>query len=110
MKLSVFKAIAAVAVCLSLLACTTTRKLTDLAPGMTTAEVIELLGEPEIAREPLTNKYGQLIELWHYEIYNSHVDAHEPYFLYFYEGKLGQWGKATHLPREKAYEINFEPQ
>ena len=52
-------------------------------------------------------KYDQPIELWHYELYDHHVDAHEPYFLYFYEGTLAQWGRAVDLPREKVYEMKL---
>ncbi len=109
MRVTHLKLITPIIFCLLLVVgCSATRKLKDLRPGMTTTEVISLLGAPEIAREPLINKYGQDFEIWHYELYNYHVDAEEPYFLYFYEGKLARWGKAAHLPREKMYEMKFE--
>ncbi len=75
---------------------------------MATSEVILLIGEPEIAREAITNQYGQVVELWHYELYNNHVDAHEAYFLYFYDDKLARWGKAVDLPRQRICEMKFE--
>jgi outer membrane protein assembly factor BamE (lipoprotein component of BamABCDE complex) len=108
MKPAFLTSMAAVALCLSLVACSTTRKLNDLRKGMTATEVISVMGEPGIAREPMTNQYGQVIELWHYEMYNNHVDAYQAYFLYFYEGELVRWGKATNLPRDKVYKMKFE--
>ncbi|MDY6951187.1 MAG: hypothetical protein SWE60_06730 [Thermodesulfobacteriota bacterium] len=108
MKPAFFTSIAVVTLCLSLIACSTTRKLKDLSTGMTAAEVVSLLGEPGIAREPMTNQYGQVVELWHYEMYNNHVDAYQAYFLYFYEGKLARWAEATDLPRERIYKMKFE--
>jgi len=108
MKPAFFTSIAAIALCLSLVACSTTRKLNDLSTGMTTTEVVSLMGKPGIAREPMTNQYGQVIELWHYEMYNNHVDAYQAYFLYFYEDRLARWGEATDLPREKVYKMKFE--
>ncbi|MDY6837522.1 MAG: hypothetical protein SWH78_06080 [Thermodesulfobacteriota bacterium] len=110
MKPALFTSIAAIALCLSVFACSTTRKLNDLTIGMTTTEVTALMGEPGIAREPMTNQYGQVIELWHYEMYNNRVDAYQAYFLYFYEDKLAKWGEANHLPRAKVYEMKFESQ
>jgi hypothetical protein len=108
MKLPCLKTTVAVTLCFALVACAAVRKLKKLDEGMTTSEVISVLGEPEIAREPMTNKYGQMIELWHYELYNNHMDAEEAYFLYFYEGSLVKWGKATNWPRERIYNMKFE--
>jgi outer membrane protein assembly factor BamE (lipoprotein component of BamABCDE complex) len=109
MRCTCLKFMTAMILCLPLVVgCGATRKLKDLSPGMTKPDVISLLGEPEIAREQITNKYDQDIELWHYELYDHHTDAYEPYFLYFYEGKLARWGRAVHLPREKVYEMKFE--
>jgi hypothetical protein len=108
MRLPYLKAIVAVTLCLALVACAAARKLRKLDQGMTPSEVISVLGEPEIAREPMTNKHGQIMELWHYELYNNHIDAEEAYFLYFYEGKLVKWGKATDWPRERIYKMKFK--
>lgn len=108
MRLSWLKALVAITLCLALVQCAATRKLKDLHKGMTTSEVISVLGEPEIAREPMTNKYGQVIELWHYELYNNHMDGDEAYFLYFFEDKLVKWGKATHWPRERIYKTKLK--
>jgi outer membrane protein assembly factor BamE (lipoprotein component of BamABCDE complex) len=108
MRPALFASIGAITLCLLLFACSTTRKLKNLSVGMTAAEVVSIIGEPEIAREPMTNKYGQVIELWHYELYNNRADAYQPYFLYFYEGRLAKWGKATNLPRKKIYNMKFD--
>jgi hypothetical protein len=108
MRLAFLKSIATIILCLSLVVgCTTAHKLNNLSLGLTASEVVSLVGEPGIAREPIANKYGQVLELWHYEPYNNDVDAYEPYFLYFYEGKLVQWGKAVYVPRERIYETKF---
>ncbi|OEU49713.1 MAG: hypothetical protein BA861_11125 [Desulfobacterales bacterium S3730MH5] len=108
MKPYFFKTLATITLCCSLVVgCMTIGKLTSLSAGMTTSEVISVVGEPKIARMQVTNKYGQVIELWHYELYNNRSDSHEPYFLYFYDGKLVQWGKAADLPPDKICETEL---
>jgi len=78
---------------------------------------MEILGEPDAARGSIRNKYGQVIEVWEYEkqkrdtrrgnIYTGLAPT--MYWLYFYDGRLVQWGEAGDWKAEadRIYEMRF---
>ena len=94
--------------------CATTGKLMNLELQQSKQEVMTAMGKPTAARGSMTNKYGQVIEVWEYALYKTSDDAFygNPtfYWLYFYNGKLVQWGEAGDWKREadRIYEIRFE--
>jgi hypothetical protein len=98
------------------ISCATPRSsLKQVSLGMTKEEVIKSIGEPEVRRGAITNKFGQVIEVWEYRILAKGKlldimawDA-DDYWFYFVEGKLIQWGKAGDWRREadRIYEIRF---
>ncbi|MCI0690383.1 hypothetical protein L0337_00080 [candidate division KSB1 bacterium] len=80
---------------------------------MRKSEVISAIGKPTAVRGALTNKYSQVIEVWEYAMYKTDDDAQSGrptlYWLYFYDGKLVQWGEAGDWRSEadRIYEIRF---
>jgi hypothetical protein len=111
----VIRTVAAVAsTCFLGVACATTGKLMNLQLQQTKQEVQTAMGKPTAARGSMTNKYGQVIEVWEYALYKTGDDAFYGnrtfYWLYFYNGKLVQWGEAGDWKREadRIYEIRFE--
>lgn len=99
-------------ICLLLfLACATTGKLMKLELEMTKKEVVGAMGNPHTVRGSITNKYGQVIEVWEYGLYKP-VGYYEPtyYWLFFCEGKLVQWGEAGDWQKvaDQIYEIRFK--
>ena len=93
--------------------CATTGKLMKLQLGMTKEEVVRVMGEPDAARGSMRNKYDQVIEVWEYLLFKTDEDAmygrKTPYWLYFYNGRLVQWGEAGDWQREadRIHEIRF---
>lgn len=93
--------------------CATTGKLMKLNLQMTKPEVISSIGNPTADRGSMTNKYNQVIEVWEYALYKTDDDAFygRPtfYWLYFYDGKLVQWGEAGDWQKEadRIYEMRF---
>ena len=93
--------------------CATTGKLMKLQLELTKNEVIERIGPPTAARGSITNKYGQVIEVWEYGLYKTVEDAlnndETYYWLFFYDSKLVQWGEAGDWEREadRIYEMRF---
>jgi len=86
--------------------------------GMTKEEVIKSIGEPELRRGAITNKFGEVVEVWEYRVLGKgklldimQWDA-DDYWFYFVESKLVQWGKAGDWRREadRIYEIRFDTQ
>lgn len=96
-----------------LCACASTGKLMNLELQQSEQQVLKSMGKPTAARGSLTNKYGQVIKVWEYSLFKTSDDAfyRNPtlYWLYFYEGKLVQWGEAGDWNREanRIYEIRF---
>jgi hypothetical protein len=93
-------------------ACATTGNLRKLELGMTKDEVVDKLGEPAAARGSMRNKYDQVIEVWEYQLVKPDDAAYHittEYWMYFYSGKLVQWGEAGDWKREadRIYEIRY---
>jgi len=114
---------------------TSTRKLKEISLDLTKDEVVRRLGEPTVVRGAIRNKYNQSVEVWEYRLSKSQAGkfwgnlgvsvltfgifapaAYEysqrditNYWLYFYDGKLVQWGQAGDWKAEadRIYEINF---
>jgi len=97
----------------SVIGCANTGKLMKLQLDMTKEEVIRAMGEPDAARGSMRNKYDQVIEVWEYLLSKTDDDAFHgwktPYWMYFYNGRLVQWGEAGDWKREadRIYEIRF---
>jgi hypothetical protein len=80
---------------------------------MAKEDVMKKMSSRGVARGSITNKYGQIIEVREYEIsvwrpwVGTDIDF---YWLYFFEGKLAQWGKAGDWDEAQKiiYEINFK--
>jgi len=100
-------------------ACVTGRSSSELIKlrlDMTKGQVFAALGEPSAARGSIRNKYDQVIEVWEYQLRKPEEDndmymhnTKYPYWLYFCNGKLVQWGAAGDWRREadKIYEMRF---
>lgn len=82
-------------------------RLMDLHLGMTKSDVVSKIGKPVSARGSITNKHGQVVEVWEYWFYKGPQPA--DYWLYFVENKLVQWGEAGDWQKEadRIYEIKF---
>jgi outer membrane protein assembly factor BamE (lipoprotein component of BamABCDE complex) len=90
--------------------CATTQQFIKLELGMTKVQVIETVGEPNLARGSIQNKYGQLIEVWEYYRFESNWSPDKKrMWVYFADGRLVQWGQAGDWAREadRIYEIRF---
>jgi len=114
MNSNFFRFFGGIVLCIFLVVgCATTGKLMKLNLQMTKPEIISAIGNPTAARGSMTNKYGQVIEIWEYALYKTDDDAFfgRPtfYWLYFYDGKLVQWGEAGDWQREadRIYEMRF---
>jgi len=115
---------------------TSARKLRNVSLDLTKDEVVRRLGEPTAVRGAIKNQYNQTIEVWEYRLSKSQAGkfwgnlcvsiisfgafaptAYEDsksdirnYWLYFYDGKLVQWGQAGDWEKEadRIYKINFD--
>lgn len=93
--------------------CASTGKLLKLQLDLTKEQVIKALGKPDAARGSMRNKYDQVIEVWEYLLSKTDDDAflgrYTPYWLYFYNGKLVQWGESGDWRSEadRIYEMRF---
>ena len=80
---------------------------------MTKEEVLKTVGDPELARGSIRNKYDQVIEVWEYyrlpDIWSSNTSK-KTLWVYFCDGHLSQWGEAGDWKAEadKIYEIRFK--
>jgi hypothetical protein len=79
---------------------------------MTKDEVLSTMGKQTAVRASMTNKYGQVIEVWEYGLHKAAfgiTGGTKYYWLYFYNGKLVQWGEAGDWQREAdlIYETKF---
>jgi hypothetical protein len=105
-----------IVVCL-IVGCATTGGLLRLEPGMSKSKVINILGEPDVARGSMINKYDQIIEVWEYNLRKKAPGAQginidtvpATYWLYFVESRLVQWGEAGDWKQEadRIYEMRF---
>lgn len=99
---------------------------------MEKSEIIKKLGDPAVVRGSIINKFGQVVEVFEYKV-DMGIDAGrvivasvatlgliapflpfcrgtvETYWLYFYNNKLVQWGKAGDWEKAADYisEIRF---
>jgi hypothetical protein len=90
--------------------CATTSQFIRLQIGMTKNQVIEAIGEPDLARGSLQNKYGQLVEVWEYDrLVSNWAWDRKLMWVYLHDGKLVQWGQAGDWRREadRIYEMRF---
>jgi len=114
---------------------TSTRNLREVSLGMSKNEVVDVLGEPKAARGAIYNKYDQVIEVWEFELAVPDdgreiakdsvltlvtlglaapaffIHDTKPYWLYFLDARLVQWGEAGDWPAEadRIYEVRFNP-
>lgn len=91
---------------------TSTNTLYKLNLDMTKAEVVNTMGEPDAARGSMRNKFGQVVDVWEYKLTTKPLWGpweSSYYWLYFFDGKLVQWGKAGDWQREadRIYEMRF---
>lgn len=114
---------------------TSQRTLRSISLDMTKEEVVAKIGEPTVVRGSIRNKFNQVVEIWEYTLstrrageffgdttatvlslgilgpvlYEKSTNQKQNYWLYFYDGKLVQWGQAGDWKREadRIYDINF---
>jgi len=91
--------------------CATTGNFMKLRSNMTKSEVIRVMGRPTTSSGSMTNKDGQVIEIWEYwksnEYWLNIVEENRSYFwLFFSDDELVQWGKAEPV-REKLLPAGF---
>ncbi len=91
--------------------CATTGNFERLRLNMTKSEVIRVMGRPTTSSGSMTNKDGQVIEVWEYRKFNEYwlniVEEQYSYFwLFFSDDELVQWGKAEPA-REKLLPAGF---
>jgi hypothetical protein len=94
---------------------TTSKVLSRVSLDMTKPDVTDKIGEPDAVRGSIRNKYGQVVEVWEYRLYqySGAIEGLSPYYdlywLYFVDGKLVQWGKAGDWQKEadRIYEMRF---
>ena len=115
MKLLARTAIVISMICAMLIfGCATTGKLMKLRLNMTKSEVIKAMGKPTTSRGSMTNKYGQVIEVWEYRTYNGylasfHEGQYSYFWLFFSDDELVRWGKAGDwkATADRIYEVRF---
>ncbi len=92
-----------------IMSCTSysTRQLLKVHLEMSKADVMSVLDEPATVRESLTNRYGQVVEVWEYELYKPNHTQPTPYWMYFHDGTLVKWceGGSWRIWEERAAEI-----
>ena len=115
--------------------CTTsTQKLAKLSMGMSKQGVLSSIGRPAAVRGAITNKYGQIVEVWEYDLAKPKSSKEissdlmltlltaglaspvlfsggeiNHYWLYIVDERLVGWGQAGDWRREadRIYEIRF---
>lgn len=89
--------------------------LARVSLDMSKDQVIEQIGEPNAVRGAIRNRFGQVVEVWEYQLY-QYAGAirglspyHRTYWLYFVDGVLAQWGEAGDWEREadRIYEVRI---
>ena len=112
MKLLSRTAIVISTICAMLIfGCATTGNFMKLRSNMTKSEVIRVMGRPTTSSGSMTNKDGQVIEVWEYrklnEYWLNYLEGQHSYFwLFFIDDELVQWGKAEPV-REKLLPAGF---
>lgn len=53
---------------------TSTQELAELSLGMSQGDVRDRIGEPTVVRGGVTNRYGQVVEVWEYELERPKTD------------------------------------
>ena len=95
---------------IDLFGCATTSQFITLELGMSKKQVLDTIGDPDVARGSVRNKYDQLIEVWEYNrlVSNWSWDK-KRMWVYFCNGHLVQWGEAGDWAREadRIYEIRY---
>ena len=112
---------------------TSSKKLTRVSLGMTKSEVMKQLGDPQMIRGSLRNKFNQVVEVWQYKMvlpddgrtlakksaltvvtfgvaaYTFADKDKENYWFYFHDNKLVQWNVAGDWQRaaDQIIDINF---
>ena len=76
---------------------------------MTKVQVQSTIGDPDVARGSIINKFGQHIEVWEYDRLVSNWSWEtKRMWVYFCDGPLVQWGEAGDWQKEAdaIYEIH----
>lgn len=124
----------ALALSVSETGCATAHRLQRVSLDMSKEEVRKCMGNPTVVRGSIRNKYGQNIEVWEYTLtlpptsgetaakagitavtfgfalpFVLLAQKDSRYWLYFFDGKLAQWGQAGDWAREadRIYEFRF---
>lgn len=91
------------------LGCTSysTRQLLNIHLEMSKGDVMSVFDEPVTVRESLTNRYGQVVEVWEYELYKPNHTQPTLYWMYFHDGTLVKWceGGGWKIWEERATEV-----
>lgn len=67
----------------------------NISIGMAKEAVMEQISKPDIIRGSMVNDSNQTVEVWEYKVEAINKwYFFESYWLYFYDNKLVQWGKA----------------
>lgn len=111
------------------------QRLETISIGMTRQDVIARMGQPRVVRGSVQNKFGQVVEVLEYRFTMPVNDGSgmkvskrvftvatvglgalvldgesREYWLYFYDGRLVQWGQAGDWSREaeRIYQFKFD--
>jgi len=91
--------------------CATTGNFTKLRLNMTKSEVIRVMGKPTTSSGSMTNKDGQVKEVWEYRKFREYnapfVKQYSYFWLYFLDDKLVLWGKAEPVIEKKLLPPGF---
>ena len=82
-------------------------RLMSLRTSMRYKDVKRFIGEPSARRGDFMNKYGQVIDVFEYELSDlENTGKKKNYWLYFVNGKLVKWEEA--IDWEESYEEIYE--
>jgi hypothetical protein len=89
--------------------------LSRISLDMSKNEVRRQIGEPHVVRGSIRNKYSEVIDVWEYHFYRyaGAIEGvspyYDPYWLYFVNDTLVQWGQAGDWSKEadRIYEVRF---
>ncbi len=85
-------------------------RLSSLRASIGLDEVKRYIGEPSARRGELMNKYGQVIDVFEFELAEDTTTGKtNHYWLYFMDGKLVKWEEAIDWDESyrKIYETKF---
>ncbi len=80
--------------------CRSVRDLQSLEIGMTKPQVMQVMGQPSVARGAIKNKEDKVIEVWTYNLGRPGCLKTGAYLLRFQDGKLSQWGQRNDWLRQ----------